>query len=1062
MPRNVTGAGEPPEYVDGGFAVVRTPLLPVDDFLAWSRRTAEALADGGTDDVDGHRALAILREVVAEPGFREAIRLASADLTREIDAWLEEGRAADPRRLAHSLVRYFSRAAYRCTPFGLFAGCTLAAVGDETRLALPPRAAWTRRSRIDIDHLAELARTLARDEACRRHVPLRANTSATVAGGRLHYMETRYVGRRRVYLLDAAHPTPEILDTLERARHGATFAALAAPLRDAGRDDGEAAAFLGQLLDTKLLVPELDVLVSGGDAAEALADTLDRAGCAPGAASALRAAGARLAALDACGVGGEPDYDAAVAPLLALGLKANGGQVLQVDLFKPSPAASLGRAVVDDAVRAVELLGAISAAPDPLAAFAARFEARYETREVPLLEALDEEVGIGFPALETEDAVMRRVAEARNRREAVLADLRCRAAAAGSAEVELTDDDVERLRAPERRPLPDALALFGSVVAESGEDVDRGDYGLWVNHVSGPSGARLLGRFAHLDPALERALAQHLAGEEALRPDAVFAEIVHLPQAPIGNVVARPRLRAREIPYLGRGSAPPGDQVEPADLRVSVRRGRVTLRSARLGREVLPRLTCAHHYHAAEQELPVYRFLCTLQGHDHQAMANWSWGSQRSAAFLPRVTRGRLVLSPATWTLAPGEVERIVAAEARHDGAAVDAWRRERGLPRFALLVQEDSRLAVDFENPVSALVFARLLRGKPGATLTEAPHLGRGALCARGPEGSFSNEIILPLLRRAPVAAGREARAAAAGPSPAAPAVRAHPPGSEWLFAKLYCGRGSAEHILREVVAPVVARARAEVPLRGWFFLRYADPGNHLRLRLRAAPADVPRLVEILGEAAGPLVASGRIARLVYDTYLPEVERYGGPAAIGVAEAAFAHDSDAALALVCARSGAHPLRALPWDLAVLAGIDRLLDDAELSLDARMAVLELALGDVPADVRHARGMEFRKVRDGVAAVLAGGAEGGPLRAVHELLDARSAAMRPLLAHLRALDGAGELQEPFESVLRSFSHMWVNRALPDGGAVEARLYDRLHRAYRGMAARARAARESVPG
>ena len=48
------------------------------------------------------------------------------------------------------------------------------------------------------------------------------------------------------------------------------------------------------------------------------------------------------------------------------------------------------------------------------------------------------------------------------------------------------------------------------------------------------------------------------------------------------------------------------------------------------------------------------------------------------------------------------------------------------------------------------------------------------------------------------------------------------------------------------------------------------------------------------------------------------------------------------------------------------------------------------------------------------------------------------------------------------VLRVFTHMWVNRALPDGGAFEGTLYDRLHRAYRGVAGRARAAGESAQG
>ncbi|MBV9111065.1 MAG: lantibiotic dehydratase, partial [Gemmatimonadetes bacterium] len=1005
MPSTMPAAAGP-AYADGGFAVVRTPLLPVEAFLAWSRQMAGALAADTAAEADGPVALEVLREAAADPAFREAVRVASADLSREVDAWLQGRGTAAPRRLVHSLARYFSRAAYRCTPFGLFAGCSLVQTGNRTRLEMSPRCEWTRRSRIDMDHLAELARTLAADPVCRRCVPLRANPSASPAGGRLHYVETGYAGRRRVYRLTAVDPTPEITDTLERARDGATFAALAAPLRAAGYDDDEVEAFLGELLDAQLLVPDLDPLVSGGDAATALADTLEAAEFAPGVSAALREVTARLDALDGWGVGRGPDYDGAVAPLLALGLEANEGRALQVDLFKPAPGASLGPRVLEDAVLAAELLGSIASAPDPLAAFAARFEARYETREVPLLEALDEEVGIGFPSLGAEDGVMRRVAEARAGREAVLGDLRCRAAAAGALEVELTDDDLERLRPLERRPLSDAVAFFGSILAESGEAVDRGDYRLFASHVSGPSGARLLGRFAHLDPALGCAVAAHLQAEEALRPDAVFAEIVHLPQGRIGNVIARPRLRDREIPYLGRGSAPPADRLEPSDLHVSVRRGRVTLRSARLGREVLPRLSSAHNYHT-EQELPVYRFLCTLQDHGHLASASWDWGAQRSAAFLPRVTRGRLVLSPATWNLPVREVETISAAEGRHEAGAVDAWRRARGVPRFAVLVQGDNRLPVDFENPASALVFARLLRGRTSATLVEASHLGRDALCVRGPEGSFTHEVIIPLIRRAPVAA-TESRMQ--GRASAAPAVRVHPPGSEWLYARLYCGRGSADRILRQVVAPVVARARAEVPLGGWFFLRYADPDFHLRLRLRAPPADVPRLVEIVGVEAAPLVASGRLARLVYDTYLPEVERYGGPAAIGVAEDMFMHDSEAALALVCARGGSSPLAEVPWDLAVLAGIDRLLEDAGLPLETRIPLLDRAAGDVPRAIRHARGMEFRRVREAVTAVLAGGEAA---RAVRPLLDARSEGVRSLLNRLRALESEGELETPFD-------------------------------------------------
>src|SRR6185295_7783108 len=93
--------------------------------------------------------------------------------------------------------------------------------------------------------------------------------------------------------------------------------------------------------------------------------------------------------------------------------------------------------------------------------------------------------------------------------------------------------------------------------------------------------------------------------------EAVFAEIVHLPEGRIGNIAARPVLRAYEIPYLGCSGAALDRQIPVTDLRVAVRGGRVRLRSERLGREVIPRLTCAHNF--SRRSLGLYRFLCALQ-----------------------------------------------------------------------------------------------------------------------------------------------------------------------------------------------------------------------------------------------------------------------------------------------------------------------------------------------------------------------------------------------------------------------------------------------------------------
>jgi hypothetical protein len=68
----------------------------------------------------------------------------------------------------------------------------------------------------------------------------------------------------------------------------------------------------------------------------------------------------------------------------------------------------------------------------------------------------------------------------------------------------------------------------------------------------------------------------------------------------------------------------------------------VVLRSARLGCEVLPRLTTRNF--AASHG--VYRF-CALQEQGVASAVGWDWGPLYGSAFLPRVVYGRLVLARA-------------------------------------------------------------------------------------------------------------------------------------------------------------------------------------------------------------------------------------------------------------------------------------------------------------------------------------------------------------------------------------------------------------------------------
>src|SRR5262249_59520570 len=100
---------------------------------------------------------------------------------------------------------------------------------------------------------------------------------------------------------------------------------------------------------------------------------------------------------------------------------------------------------------------------------------------------------------------------------------------------------------------------------------------------------------------------------------------------------------------------------------------------------------------------------------------------------------------------------------------------------------------------------------------------------------------------------------------------------------------------------------------------------------------------------AGGPLIDDGGLWGFQLDTYEREVERYGGPEGIALAERLFHADSEAVLALA-GRLPEDTRGDVRWRLALL-GMDRLLDDLGFDPDSRRAIIRRAVGRFAADFR---------------------------------------------------------------------------------------------------------------
>lgn len=1061
-----------PQVAD--FFVLRTPLLPFATLTEWADlerpalardRPAEAYAEAYARDVEVLRAR--LRTIIARPEVREALFIASPSLDASVTAWLAGGRGdANDAQVERAVARYLARMAGRATPFGLFAGCSLGAMATTTELAIAGATAYRRHTRLDSDYLALLVDAIHRVPEARRAARLRPNSSLYRAASRLRYAEASVVDGERVYHLVAVEPTPYLEATLARAHDGAAFSELAAALVDDEVTHDDAEAFVAELVDSQLLVPELAAPVTGREPIHELVDQLAGAIETRPIADALDTARRAMARLDGEPLGlGSAGYRDVAGGLAALPVAPEPARTFQVDLTKPAPHATLGAEVVGELVRGVELLRRISSPrPSALARFRDAFVERYDGRELPLAEALDDDIGIGFDRGGAPSSIAplldglafppsRPPPPPSTPLTTVLLHLLDDARRRGANEITLDDAAIADL-APAKMPaLASSFAVVATIAAASPQEgydrqagavnaVATGAFRIWLQTVSGPSGVNLLGRFCHADPALAAHVARHVAAEEAARPDAIFAEVVHQPQGRVGNVLLRPLLRRHDIVYLGRSGAPRDHQLELADLTVAVVDGRVVLRSSRLGREVIPRLSTAHAY-SDRGNLAIYRFLGALQGQDSDELA-FSWGPLAVARFLPRVSAGRIVLSLARWRLERTTLGRLGEVTGVARARRVDALRDELGLPRWVAFADGDHVLPIDLDNPIAVDAAVHVIKDRDAAELVEL--FDPAPACARGPEGGFVHEIVVPFLSAQPPP---HAVASRSRPSSAREVVRRFAPGTEWLYAKLYGGPAEADRVLREVVAPVVRGALDSGAATAWFFVRYGDPDWHLRVRLRGDPRRL--LGEVLPAfttAAATSLASGQLWRIQLDTYEREVERYGGADGIALAEQLFFADSDASLAIVEADGGDPPDER--WRTAIV-GVDRLLDDIGCDLAAKRAIVRASRRALAAELRADRKLErqladkFRSERRALETEWARAAD---------IFDARSRRVHPLGDALRAAAADGRLARPISELAASFIHMQINRVIVAGAAraQELVLCHFLDRLYDGRAAR----------
>ena len=100
---------------------------------------------------------------------------------------------------------------------------------------------------------------------------------------------------------------------------------------------------------------------------------------------------------------------------------------------------------------------------------------------------------------------------------------------------------------------------------------------------------------------------------------------------------------------------------------------------------------------------------------------------------------------------------------------------------------------------------------------------------------------------------------------------------GSEWLYYKIYTGVKTADIALLEKIYPIILQLKAEKRISQWFFIRYNDTDEHLRVRfLIDNPKNLSKVIMKMYPVLNAMLEENIVWKIQTDSYQREIERYG------------------------------------------------------------------------------------------------------------------------------------------------------------------------------------------
>jgi lantibiotic biosynthesis protein len=728
------------QYSNFSKFVLRTPLLSIDFFREFtSQKTI-------TDKQ--------FKEILDDNTIKEAIYIASPSLINEINKWINNEKLEIKKieKIKYSILKYISRMTGRCTPFGLFAGCTIGEIKQETILKINHFQNNKRRSRLDMNFLIGLSQDLVKIEIIKQQILFYPNTSIYNLGNQLRYIEYKYINNKRIHHIVEINNSRYLKTILKISKKGVLLKELITLLEKEGINLDRAKQFINELVDNQILISELEPSVSGIESEKQIMNVLKKINGIDDVSDILNKIMFKISEIDKKVGVDLNEYQELIEIIERLNSKFEKNYLLQTDMFLSKKEIYLNETIPKSVMKAISILNKINfkSEEDLLTKFKKKFQERYEDEEVLLSKALDSETGIPYNN-ETNSGDINPLIDGiqfSSSISKVVEDVKwsifdtffykkiLKAIKNHSYIITFTEKDFEGW-VENWGDLPDTMSAIIEILIIDGKEKIK------FNSIGGSSAANLLSRFCYGDDGINELVNEIINIESKINKGKILAEIIHLPESRVGNILMRPSFRDFELPYLGKSNLDNTQQLKIDDLFISVKNNQLKIRSKKYNKEIIPYLTNAHNYRY--NSIPIYHFLCDFQNQEKRRGLFLNINSIfKQYDFIPRIEFENIILAEATWIILTDEIKDLIKINnCENFLLEVAIFKKVNKMPDYVILSEGDNDLVINLCNETSIRMLLNTVKNKKSFILKE--YLFDKDCVVKDINGkNYSNEVIL------------------------------------------------------------------------------------------------------------------------------------------------------------------------------------------------------------------------------------------------------------------------------------------------------------------------------